>query len=159
MSFSSDNPLITNQIPTDINLPKLSQADLFQERLEDFLQDMANAINSKEGGLYTLDETASSEQYYDLTNTSKFRNVYRKTFDMIQLSGSNIEGSQTIGFPHEMTGVDECAGIYGHGATNGGILFTTVYPDVYIDGDRVYFTNPTTDELKQAVVVVNVLKR
>lgn len=158
MSFSSDNPQITNQLPVTINLPQMDKKELFQERLDKLLKDISNTTNTKTGGLYTLNEFGSSEQYYTQGNPQKFRNVYRKTLDFVNLNGGNIGASASVSFVHGISSVAESAGIYAHCTTTDGRLFTVVYPDVYIDATTAFFTNPDAVALTQCDVVINVLK-
>ena len=158
MSFSSDNPIITNQLPQTVNLPKMEEGELFQERLIKLLRDITNSVNSKEGGLYTLNETGSSERFYIQDNPQKFRNVYRKTLDFIDLNGANIGASASVNFAHGITGVQESAGIYAHCTATDGRRFTVVFPDVWIDATNAYFVNPIAVDLTQADVIINILK-
>lgn len=158
MSFSSDNPLITNQLPQTINLPEIKQGDLFQERLEELLREISNSVNSKEGGLYSLVETGSSELFYTQGSPQRFRNVYRKVLDFIDLNGANIGAGAAVDFPHNIGGVFESAGIYAHCTATDGRRFTIVFPDVWIDGADAFIVNPIAVELTQCDVVINVLK-
>lgn len=158
MSFSSDNPQIINQVQQTINLPKVSEGPLFQERLEELLRSIANSVNSKEGGLYSLDEKGSSEQFYIQGNPQRFRNVYRKVLDFVNLNGGNIGAGAAVNFAHSITGVAESAGIYAHCTATDGRRFTVVFPDVWIDATNAYFTNPIAVALSQCDVIINVLK-
>lgn len=158
MSFSSDKAQIVNQAPLTINLPSLQNPTLFTERLEDLLQNFSNTINSKEGGLYTLDEKGSSEQFYIQGNPQRYRNVYRKTLDFVNLNGGNIAAAAAVNFPHDITGIVESAGVYAHCTTTDNRFFTVVFPDIYLDATNAYFTNPLGVALTQCDVIANVLK-
>jgi hypothetical protein len=158
MSFSSDIPIITNQLQQTINLPEIKQGQLFQERLEELLREISNSVNSKEGGLYSLAETGSSELFYTQGNPQQFRNVYRKVLDFIDLNGANIGAGAAVNFPHNIVGVFESAGIYAHCTATDGRRFTVVFPDVWIDGTDAFIVNPIAVELTQCDVILNVLK-
>lgn len=158
MSFSSDNPAITNQLPQTINFPDMDDKELFVEYLEDKLKEISDTVNQKDGGLYTLEETASSQQYYDRDDPQCFKNVYRKVFDLIELTGDDIGPGDTVGFPHEFNSITGSAQIYANCSSNDGKYFTLVYPDVYLDDLNINFVNPTTDTLNQADVIANILK-
>lgn len=158
MSFSSNDPAIVNQIPQTINLPKVGDGDLFQERLEDLLTNIANNCNGKAGGLYTLNEKFSSEQYYKQNDPNNFRNVYRKTIDFVQENGGNIGPSATISFPHGISQVQESAMIYANCTATDGRRFTCVFPDVWVDSSDAHFVNPIAQNLSQVDVVICVLK-
>ncbi len=158
MSFSSNEPQIFNQSPLTINLPSLKDERLFLNILSSLLRGLVNNINSKEGGLYTLQEKGNSEQFYIQGNPQRFRNVYRKAFDFVQLNGANIGASASINFTHNITSLVESAGIYAHCTAVDGRRFTSVFPDVWTDSTDVYFINPIAVELSQCDVVLNYLK-
>jgi hypothetical protein len=158
MSFSSDNSQITNQAEETINLPSLKDGELFQDRLTKLLRNITNTVNSKGGGLYSLEERGSSERYYKTDNPQQFRNVYRKVFDFVSLNGANIGASEALHFPHEITGAKESAMIYANCTASDERRFTAVFPDCWIDDSDVYFTNPVTVELLQCDLIVNILK-
>lgn len=158
MSFSSNDAGLINQIPQTINLPKISDPDLFQERLEDLLRNIANNSNGKTGGLYTLKENFSSEQYYRENDPNSFRNVYRKTIDFVQENGGSIGPSVSVSFPHGISQVEEAAMIYANCTATDGRRFTCVFPDVWIDGSDAHFVNPVAENLSQCDVVIGVLK-
>lgn len=158
MTFSSDIPGVSNQAPQTINLPDLSKPELFQERLEQLLRYMNDAINAKEGGLYTLNETITSEQYFIQNNPQKFRNVYRKILDFVNLTGGNVGPNDSPSYPHEITGIEESAFIYANCTATDGRRFSVVFPDVWADNTNAYFVNPIAVELSQCDVILNVLK-
>ena len=159
MSFSSDNPQVTNQMPQTINLPEIQQPELFQERLEDLLRDMANNMNGKIGGIYDQSEKGTSEQYFNLNNPQKYRQVYRKTFDMQNINGANIASGATVGpIAHNISQLKESAHIWANCTSTTGISFSLMGPDIYADGTNISFTNSTALTLSQADMVVNYLK-
>jgi hypothetical protein len=158
MSFSNDNPAITNQLPQTINLPDLDDKKLFVEKLEDILKEITDTVNQKDGGLYTLNETASSQQYYMPDDPQSFRNVYRKTFNLIALSGDDIAGSDTVSFEHGFNSIEGSAQIYANCTSSDGKYFTVLWPYVWLSDTDVNFVNPTTDILIQVDVVAQILK-
>src|SRR5512143_3887712 len=119
MSFTSDNPLQTNQLPISMEFPEVLDAE-FKNTLEDNLKRVSNVVNSKVGGLYTLQEVATFRQYfkYDAAPAGgnpvpqQFRSIYRKVFDMVRLNGLNIGAGATVNFPHNITGIAAATWIY-----------------------------------------------
>ena len=88
MTFSSDRSLNTNQLP--ISLDVNADEENYDEILQLYLRRIANAVNSKESGLFLLQENAAFEQWYNLTPSlsgtqQQLRNAYRLTVDLIQL--------------------------------------------------------------------------
>lgn len=159
MSFSSDNPQVTNQISQTINLPKIQQSDLFQERLEDLLRNIANNVNGKIGGVYDQNEKGTSEQYFIDNNPQRYRQVYRKTFDMVDLNGGNIAPGATAGpFPHGISQVKESAHIWANCTADSGEVFSLMGTNVFADATDVTFTNNTPFTLTQADVILNLMK-
>lgn len=113
--FGSDIPLISNQLPISLDFPQ--EEIQWHETVQLYLKRIANIINTKEGALYTLTEIANFQQYFTLTNTQKFRNVYRKTFDMVFLNGGNIGAGTTASFPHNIVGITAATRIFGTATT------------------------------------------
>jgi hypothetical protein len=98
MSFSSDNPLITNQLPISFEFPP-DQKDI-RETISLIYKRIANSVNSREGGLYTVQETFCSQQFFTPGNPQRFRNVYRKVIDF----GALPAAAGTTSIPHEIGG-------------------------------------------------------
>jgi len=159
MSFSSDQPQITNQLPQTINLPSIKERpELFAERVEDLLRQIANSLNSKSGGLKSLAETGASKQFYKQDNPQKFRNVYNKVLNFVDLNGAPIGASASVNFAHVIMGLQQSAGIYAHCTDSAGKRFTVAYPSVYADNTNAYFTNPVALTLSQCDIELNYLK-
>lgn len=158
MSFSSNDPAIINQLPQTVNLPSLKDPDLFKDQVEDFLRNISNNCNGKEGGLFTLQELYSSQQYYIQGNPQKFRNVYRKVMDFVEENGGNIAGSGSVNFAHGISSVKESATIYANCTATDGRVFTVVFPDVWINSTNAYFSNPIAVDLSQCDVIIQILK-
>lgn len=93
MSSSSDNSLLTNQLP--ISLDVNPEDKDFQSLLLLYLRRVANAVNTKESSLYLLQETANFEQWYQISNPGQNRNAYRITVDLVMLRGGNIPTGST----------------------------------------------------------------
>lgn len=111
MSSSSDNALITNQLPISIDFPQEKQ--LFLEILSLTYKRIANSVNSKTGGLHSKLEQFNSDQYYTAT-PFVFRNVYRITFDVIELNGgANIAPGATVNVAHNIIGIVQIVHWYG----------------------------------------------
>jgi len=160
MSFSSDNPLVTNQVPQTVTLPSLQEERQFIGKLEDYLKDHAETLNSKEGGLYALTENYTSQQYFISNKTFSYRNVYRKVIDFVKENGGvNIAGSAVnVTFPHGITSPVESALIYANCTTDTTEMFSTMGPTVFIDGTDAHFTNPSASPLTQCDFIINILK-
>lgn len=93
MTFSSNNPLNTNQLPISLDVdPK---EDHFEDILLLYLRRVANAVNTKESGLYLLQETANFEQWFQTANPQQNRNAYRITADLVALNGGAIGAGTT----------------------------------------------------------------
>lgn len=95
MTFSSDQSLNTNQLPVSLNVNP-EEAD-FQSILVLYLRRIANAVNTKQSGLYLLQETATFSQIFGKTPQQN-RNTYRTTFDLVALNGLQYQMEQQILF-------------------------------------------------------------
>lgn len=98
MTFSSDNSLNTNQLPISLDVD--SKDENFDDIMLIYLRRVANAMNTKESGLYLLQENASFEQWFQSTtptsvNSQQNRNGYRLTFDLVLLNAGNIPTGTT----------------------------------------------------------------
>lgn len=93
MTFSSNEPLNTNQLP--ISLDVNPQDRDFENILMLYLRRVANAVNTKESGLFLLQENANFEQWYQVGNPQQNRNAYRITADLVVLNGGNIPPGTT----------------------------------------------------------------
>src|SRR5271170_6188918 len=93
MTASSNQPLNTNQLP--ISLDVNPEDKDFGNILLLYLRRVANAVNTKESGLFLLQENASFEQWYQIGNPQQNRNAYRITADLVSLNGGNIPTGST----------------------------------------------------------------
>ena len=90
---TSDNALITNQLP--ISLDVNPEESNYQSIVLLYLRRIANAMNTKESGLFLLQENATFEQWYQIANPQQNRNAYRITADLVLLKGGNIPTGST----------------------------------------------------------------
>ena len=104
MSFSSDRPLQANQLPLSIDFPE-DNNELITTLSSSYKQTV-DAMNTKEGSLYLLEELASYNQYFPTSVSSNssssliLRQGYRMTYDLVDLNGGPIPvGTTTINIP------------------------------------------------------------
>lgn len=93
MTFSSDNALNTNQLPVSLDVNPGDKD--FENILLLYLRRVANAVNTKESGLFLLQENAPFEQWFQNGNPQQNRNAYRITADLVALNGGNIPTGST----------------------------------------------------------------
>lgn len=93
MTFSSNQSLNTNQLP--ISLDVNPEEKEFHSILLLYLRRVANAVNTKESGLFLLQENANFEQWFQTGNPQQNRNAYRITADLVALNGGNIPAGTT----------------------------------------------------------------
>ena len=158
MSVSSNQPLVSNQLPLTIDLPKEEKE--LREFFTDYLRRNSNIMNTKEGALYQPTELANYKQLYTRNNNQKLRNGYRKLFDMVTLNAANIGAGATVSFPHNISGIAGTLIIYANCTSTVPNYFSVMgYPNVYLDSTTVYFTNPTAQILTQCDVVAEYVKQ
>ncbi len=63
MSFSSNVPLQSNQLPISLDFPDPTHPD-FLDTLSIAFKRISDAMNTKEGALYTLEEIANFNNYF-----------------------------------------------------------------------------------------------
>lgn len=152
MSFSSNEPLLINQLPISLDLP--TEPDRFRETVELYLKRIANVVNTKEGGLYSLQEFSNSE-LYQMDSTQTTSNVYRKCFNLTVLNGGNIAAASTVTFPHNIVGLSRATRIYaGCTSTTPNYFSVMGYPNIYLDATNINFTNPLPSTALTAVLAV-----
>lgn len=93
MTFSSDPSLNTNQLPISLDVNPDEKG--YQDTLLLYLRRIANSTNTKQSGLFLLQETASFEQWFQTStptsgNSQQNRSAYRLTVDLIALYGMNF---------------------------------------------------------------------
>lgn len=144
--------------------------DKFFEILTEIYKRIANSVNTKEGGLFSLQELFDSQQYFTTGQPNRFRNVYRKVFDMVDLNGGPILAGATASFAHNITGIVAPTHIYG-GATNSDVpvkylplpyVSATLVTDqvqIYLTPTNVVLINGATQtDLTQAYIVAEYVK-
>jgi hypothetical protein len=171
MTSSSDNPVSTNQLP--ISLDVNPEDKDFENILLLYLRRVANAVNSKESGLFLLQENANFEQWYQLGNPQQNRSAYRITADLVALNGGNIPtgstslvlagpipGPQTqplpiIGYLYPVQG-------FGGAVDTTGLSYFLNDPDIYVryqnSTNTIIIQNNTANALTWCVFVMEYLK-
>ena len=153
---SSDNAQIGNQLPISVDFT--GNENDFKNTLDLTYKRIANSNNTRTNGLYTLVEIGNSNQYFKITDPQSFRNVYRKTFDIVNLNGGNILGGATVVFPHGITGLADSALIYASCVSTEPRYFTVVDPYIYLLGANIVFVNPRASPLTRVNAVCEYLK-
>lgn len=166
MTFSSDNPLNTNQLP--ISLDVNPEDKDFENILLLYLRRVANSVNTKESGLFLLQENASFEQWYQIANPGQNRNGYRITVDLVNLNGGNIPAGTTSlvlttttqptlinGYLYPVQG-------FGGAIDTTGLSYFLNDPDIYVrynnSTNTIVIQNNTGNDLTWAVWVFEYLK-
>jgi hypothetical protein len=94
MSFSSDQPLLSNQL-SDFDIPE--NFDDFSDVFEREHKRVIDTVNTKEGGLYLLQESATFQQYFNEVDPQSNRNVYRKVINF-----GSLPNATTKRVPHNV---------------------------------------------------------
>lgn len=169
MSASSNPPILVNQLPIAVEIP--SDPSQIQEILSLLYKRIANAVNAKEGSLYSLQEFGNFQLYFIPTNPNAFRNGYRKVFDMVSLNGGTaIAPGATVTFAHGISGITQTTRIYGS-ATNSdspikyiplpyvSATLITSQVQIYLTPTNVVLINGSTQTaLTSATIVAEFLK-
>ena len=170
MTFSSDPSLNTNQLPVSIDVNPDEEG--FQSVLLLYLRRVANAVNTKESGLYLLQETANFEQWFGATPQQN-RNAYRLTLDLVSLNGGPITSPNPdiilypgpvppatqpvppIGYLYPIQG-------FGGALDTAGISYFLNDPQIYVrytsSTNTISITNNTGNALTWCVFVLEYLK-
>lgn len=172
MAFNSDIPLQTNQLPISIDFPE-DPAQL-RDTLSLSYKRTVDAVNTKEGSLYLLDEQASFIQYFPTVTSNnnsrslKLRSGYRMVYDLVDINGGPIPvGVTVLGVPADqlITGITDPTRIYGACTTAGPIYrpIPTMTIDVWFDNtvpaaQTITITNNTGSPMSQAYLVFEYLK-
>jgi hypothetical protein len=99
---SSDPALLANQLPISLSVP--SEWERAQPILELFLKRVSDSVNTKEGGLYNLIETAAFIQYFTAGTPNTFRPVYRMTVNFGALPNATTKSvAHGINFTNAFT--------------------------------------------------------
>jgi len=156
MAFSSDQPLQTNQLPISVDLPQ--DQEQLRTVLTDNYKKTANIMNTKEGSLYLFQEIASYKQLSGASPMDPNINCYRTTFDLVSLNGGNITAGATVAFPHGITGLFRSILVYVSASSTAPEYFTVVYPDCWMDGTNINFTNISASDVDNAIFVAEYAK-
>lgn len=113
--FGSDIPLITNQLPLSFDLPEDQKE--WNQTMQLMVKRINSVMNTKEGALYVPQEVATFQLYFTIDNPQKFRNTYRKTFDMVELNGGPIAPGAALSFPHDIATIVDPTRIFGTATT------------------------------------------
>lgn len=166
MTFSSDPSLNTNQLP--ISLDVNPDEKNYQEVLKLYLRRVANSVNTKESGLFLLQENASFEQWFQTGNPQQNRNGYRVTADLVLLNGGNIPTGVTnlvltsSTQPMMITGYLYPVQGFGGAVDTTGISYFINDPDLYVryqsSTNTIIIQNNTGNALTWCVFVMEYLK-
>lgn len=156
MSFSSDKPLQSNQLPISIDYPDPSNTDFLSVISLDRKR-ISDSVNTKVGGIFSQQENASFKKY-NVETPDKTSNGYRKSFNITQLNGGNIAAGATVNFAHNITGIAKGSTIVAECTSIDNRYFSVMYPYVYLDATNVYFTNPLAVALTTVYVIAEYLK-
>lgn len=175
MSFSSDNPILSNQVPISLDINP--DEPEFNSILLLYLRRVANSVNTKEQAFYFLQETGDFQQWFTYlpapaapftANPGETRNNYRTTADLVALNGGNIPpGTTTLTLttatqPVAINGYLVPTDGYGGALDTTGISYFPSDPNVTItfNGSTNTFviTNNTGNALTWLVFVLEYLK-
>lgn len=171
MTFSSDEALNTNQLP--ISLDVNPEEEGYQSVLLLYLRRIANAVNTKENGLYLLQETANFEQWFTSGNPQDNRNAYRLTVDLVDLNnqlngvdyiptGSTPLALSSTTTPAAVTGYLYPVQGFGGALDSTGISYFPSDPNVEItftsSTQTFIIENNTGNQLDQLYFVIEYLK-
>lgn len=166
MTISSDNALNTNQLPVSLDVNP-DERD-FQSTLILYLRRIANAVNTKESGLFLLQENAPFEQWYQIANPDQNRNAYRITVDLVLLNAGNIPAGVTnlvltgATQPMVINGYLYPVQGFGGAVDTGGLSYFLNDPDIYVryqgSTNTIIINNNTGNALTWAVWVMEYLK-
>lgn len=167
MTFSSDNPLNTNQLPISLDVNPEEQH--YQSILLLYLRRIANAVNTKTSGLFLLQENANFQQWFQTAMPGQNRNAYRITVDLVAINGAPIGAGTT---PIVLTTSTQPMAINGYlypvegfgGALDDtGVSYFLNDPDVYVryinSTNTINITNNSGNDLTWCVWVQNYLKQ
>ena len=166
MSLSSNQPLNTNQLPISLDVNPEDKG--FQDLLLLYLRRVAQSVNTKESGLYLLQETANFEQWYQTGNPQQTRNGYRTTVDLVLLNGGNIPiGSTSLVLsastqPQNISGYLYPVQGFGGAVDTGGLSYFLNDPSIYVryqaSTNTIIIQNNSGNALTWCVWVMEYLK-
>ena len=166
MTISSNQPLNTNQLPVSLDVnPEESD---FQGILLLYLRRVANAVNTKESGLFLLQENANFEQWFQTGNPQQNRNAYRITTDLVALNAGNIPAGTTNLVLTSSTQPQVISGYlypvqgFGGAVDTNGLSYFLNDPDIYVryqaSTNTIIIQNNSGNALTWCVFVMEYLK-
>lgn len=166
MTFSSNQSLNTNQLPISLDVDPEDKD--FESILLLYLRRVANAVNTKESGLFLLQENANFEQWFQNGNPQQNRNAYRITADLVALNGGNIPAGATnlvltaSTQPKVIDGYLYPVQGFGGAKDTSGLSYFLNDPQVYVryqgSTNTIIIQNNTGKALTWAVYVLEYLK-
>ncbi len=166
MTFSSNQSLNTNQLPISLDVDPEEKE--FESILLLYLRRVANAVNTKESGLFLLQENANFEQWFQTGNPQQNRNAYRTTIDLVFLNGGNIPAGTTnlvltaSTQPKVIDGYLYPVQGFGGALDTGGLSYFINDPQLYVryqsSTNTIIVQNNTGNALTWAVFVMEYLK-
>ncbi len=166
MTFSSNQPLNTNQLPVSLDVDSKDRD--FENILLLYLRRIANAVNTKESGLFLLQENASFEQWFQTGNPQQNRNGYRITADLVALKGGNIPTGSTSLVLSSSTQPQNIMGYlypvqgFGGALDTGGLSYFLNDPQIYVrynsSTNTIIIQNNSGNALTWCVWVMEYLK-
>jgi hypothetical protein len=166
MTFSSNIPLDTNQLPISLDVNPDDRD--FENILLLYLRRVASAVNTKESGLFLLQENASFEQWFQAGNPQQNRNGYRITADLVMLNAGNIPvGTTNIVLsastqPKMINGYLYPVQGFGGAKDTTGLSYFLNDPDIYVrynsSTNTIIIQNNSANALTWCVWVMEYLK-
>lgn len=166
MTLSSNQALNTNQLPVSLDVNPGDKE--FGSILLLYLRRVANAVNTKESGLFLLQENASFEQWYQTGNPQQNRNGYRITADLVSLKGGNIPiGSTSLVLssstqPQNISGYLYPVQGFGGAVDTTGLSYFLNDPNIYVryqgSTNTIVIQNNSGNALTWCVYVLEYLK-
>jgi len=161
MSFSSDQPLLSNQVPISLDIPPPNDPH-FQDIISLFTKRVSDIINTKEGALHTLQEIATFQQYFSYVDPTVvppvpqpfiFRPGYRRTYDLVALFGAAIPtGTTTIALTGSNLIVTNAGFL---DPVNGYTAATAAGPIYYFNGIYLDVRFDNTSSSAQNIIIQN----
>ena len=162
MTFSSDAPLVANQVG---NTDFPDNFEDFHEIFEREYKKLLSAVNSKEGGLYLPQELATFNEYFDRDDPQNMRNVYRIVVDFGVLPNATEKR-----VPHNITfnANVRLTRLFGGSSNPSSIQFiplpfcsTTLLENVMLEADQediIITTGSDRSSFKETTVVMEYTK-
>jgi hypothetical protein len=119
MAYSSDPALQSNQLPISYTYPAYNSPE-FEDGLNNTYKRIADAVNTKEGALYILNEEATFQLYFTAGNPQVTRPVYRVVVDFGALPNAGVKTvAHNIAFTNQFTSTR----IYGSATDPAGLFY------------------------------------